>query len=327
VRPKLALREARLSAGLSQSALADLVNIEIGRATKQLGALDGNTVSRIERGAVERPSQWTVNALCAVLRSTETDLGLALPEPVRWAVERGLATPEALDELSVTLASLRRLEDTTSARAVLPSVRDLLSVAWSYTSLAPQGIRRSTLSLASELHTYLGWLELDTGAGGRAAGNFDTAVSLAVEADDADHLSHAASFKGYLALRRGRFDQAVSLSRVSNRDARTFLALRVFDGYQEGWAHALAGDVRDAERAMLAVDGWLEQVPDSEAPPGAYWYDVPFLLTQRANVHESLGRRTAAISDLETGLAEMPAEHRLADWSRDIRQRLAALQS
>lgn len=201
----------------------------------------------------------------------------------------------------------------------------MVAVSDQYASKTRMEFRPHALMLASELHTYRGWLHTDVGHDDSARADFDAAVSLAVEVDSADHLSHALSFKGDLAIRWGRLDQAVSLSQVSQRDKRTFLALRVYDGYQEAWAHALAGNTADAERAMLSVDGLLDKVPESTAPPGAYWYNVPFLLTQRATVHEALGRPDQAVRDLETGLAEMPAAHRSADWSRTIRARLATL--
>jgi tetratricopeptide (TPR) repeat protein len=217
------------------------------------------------------------------------------------------------------------LEDQTSAIAVLPSVQSLVNIIDVYAGEARSQVRTQTLSLASELHTYAGWLLLDTQHDANAVQHFDTAVSLAAEADEPDHLSHAASFKGYMALKLGKFAQAVSLSKVSLRDNRTFTALRAFDGYQAGHAYARASERREAERSIHAADRLLDDVPDGPLPPWAYWYNLAFLLTQRAIAHEALGRKDLAISDLETGLAEMPPEHRNADWAREMRGMMGRL--
>jgi transcriptional regulator with XRE-family HTH domain len=322
------LRAARIAARLSQSQLAERANAEVERRTNRPGALDRNAISRLERGVITRPRRHTIEALSAVLGVAPADLGLEPPAPVRMAlVKPWTVGPDALDALATSLAGLRRLEDRTCAAAVLPSVRGLVDVADVYASQAPQRVRPTSLTLASELHTYLGWLEIDTTQFDLAMRNFDRAVSLAFEADAPDELAHAFSFQGYLALRSGRFDRATSLSEVSQRDPRVFRALRVYDGYQEAWARALAGDTHAADRAMSTADRQLNDVPGSPMPEGAYWYSVPFLLTQRASVHEALGRLGEAVGDLETGLAEMDPDHLSADWTREIRDRLDTLRA
>jgi hypothetical protein len=239
-----------------------------------------------------------------------------------WRVGSG-----TLNTIASVLASTRRLEDQTSATAVLPSVRNLVGLIDVYAGEARSQVRDQALTLASELHCYAGWLWLEARSHPHAAMHFDTAMSLAVEADNADHLSHAASFKGYMALQTGKLGQAISLSKVSVRDTRTFTALRAFDRYQEAHVYALAGTRRDAENTLLLGDRLLEHVTEDPMPPWAYWYDLPFLLTQRAIVHQALGEKNKAIADFETGLTEMPAEHRNADWAKDIRTRLAALRT
>lgn len=145
-----------------------------------------------------------------------------------WRVDSG-----TLNAIASVLASTRRLEDQTSATAVLPSVRNLVGLIDVYAGEARSQVRDQALTLASELHCYAGWLWLEAPSHPHAAMHFDTAMSLAVEADNADHLSHAASFKGYMALQTGKLGQAISLSTVSARDTRTLTALRAFTGTRE----------------------------------------------------------------------------------------------
>jgi DNA-binding XRE family transcriptional regulator len=245
----------------------------------------------------------------------------ALDKP--WRIGRA-----SLNAVASVLAATRLLEDQTSSRAVLPVVRNLVAIIDVYAREARSEVRPRTLALASELHCYLGWLWFEALRADRRAGaDFDAALSLAVEADHPDHLAHAASFKGYVGLKTNRLGQAIALSEAAQRDSRTLPALRVFDGYQTGHAYALAGDARHADQAMLAADRLLEALPDDPLPTWAYWYNIPFLITQRANVHDALGRHDQAVADLEAGLAEMPLEHRDAEWAQDIQQRLAALQA
>jgi transcriptional regulator with XRE-family HTH domain len=325
-----ALRAARVAAGLSQEKLAERVNAEIESATGKVGALDGNTISRLERGAIGRPARRTIDALCRVLGVvTETELGFDRPamrlDPLVWSAAKGKVTPEALNAASDVLAGIRRLEDATSSVAVLPSVRNLVTLADGYAHAAPMALRVRTLALASELHTYAGWLAMDNRDKQNALGHFNTGIVQGVETGSADLISHAISFKGYLALQSGKYAEAATLSRSGRRE--TFIALRVFDAYQEAWALAAAGEPHTADMAIATGDAMLDRIPDAERPQWAYWYDVPFMLTQRALAHQAVGRRQHAIHDLETGLAEMPPEHRNADWARSVHDMLNDLRS
>lgn len=321
-----ALRAARLASGLSQAQLAESVNYQIEQATGRPGTLDANTVSRLERGAIARPAQRTVDGLCAVLAATETELGFersqAEREPIDAALVAGKVSPEALDAMAGALASTRILEDTTNSATVLPAISGLVAVVDIYAHHAPLRLREQTLTLASELHCYGGWLRMDNHQDEHAVRDFNAAIAQGVEVGSADHTSHALSFKGYTALRRGRYGEAATLSRS---DSRTFTALVVFDAYQRSWALTKAGEHADADRAMADGDRLLDTVPDAPRPSWAYWYDVPFLLTQRALVHRAAGRVEHAIADLQAGLAEMPAAHREAQWSADTRQLLDEL--
>jgi len=353
------LAQFRTAAGLSQPQLAPLIGYsrstiataETGQRAaardfwqrcdqvlNTSGALTGQydelaALRRQHRQTVQHAAQAERLARILGWHQVVGDAGSMIPladgemEPITAALDKPWRVSHpALGAVASVLAATRVLEDETSSRAVLPTVHNLVGIIDVYARDAPSQVRARTLALASELHYYLGWLWLDGGHPQRQTeAVFDSAMSLAVEADNPDHLAQAASFKGYMALKTGRFDQAVTLSEIAGRDRRTLAALRVFDGYQAGLAHALAGDIHSAEQAMLAADRQLEALPDDPLPDWGYWYHVPFLVTQRASVHEALNRTDRAIADLETGLTEMPPEHRNAEWGREIQERLAAL--
>jgi hypothetical protein len=335
---------------MSRAELAEAVCAWLWETTRARYDLDGHYVAKLERGVVRWPTAPYRSGLRHVLGAgSDAELGfrehrrrgsaLVIPsiEAVAtaddielsrltatldkpWRVERS-----GIDSVAAVLASARQLEDSTSSTAVLPLAAGLVEIIDSYAAQARSSIRRETLTLASELHCYVGWLSLDTRAGVRAARHFDTAISLAVEAATPDHLAHAASFKGHLALSQDRIDQAVTLSGVSLRHARTFTALRAFDGYQTAHAYALVDDRRNAEHSMRIADRLLDKVPSARLPEWAYWYTLPFLLAHRAIAHEALGQPDEAINDLDIGLSEMPEAHRDTGWGRALRDRLARL--
>src|SRR5438552_471381 len=74
--PNERLIAARLGAGLTQEQVADLGNYEVERDTGRVGAMDGDYVSKLERGIHTWPSKRYRQALCKVLDvDDERDLG------------------------------------------------------------------------------------------------------------------------------------------------------------------------------------------------------------------------------------------------------------
>src|SRR5258706_16468509 len=88
-RPNLLLRAARERGGRSRNKLAEEVSLWLARRDPKGRdvAFDANHLGKIERGIIERPRDHYIVALCAVLRSTEAELGFdhasrATPEDV-----------------------------------------------------------------------------------------------------------------------------------------------------------------------------------------------------------------------------------------------------
>jgi transcriptional regulator with XRE-family HTH domain len=74
--PNERLIAVRLGAGLTQDQLADLGNYEVERATGRIGAMDGDYISKLERGIHTWPNKRYRQALCKVLgASDDRDLG------------------------------------------------------------------------------------------------------------------------------------------------------------------------------------------------------------------------------------------------------------
>lgn len=74
--PNVRLAAARHAARLTQEKLAEMGNAECERLTGRIGGMDGEYISKLERGLHTWPHKPYRQALCAVLRvATEEDLG------------------------------------------------------------------------------------------------------------------------------------------------------------------------------------------------------------------------------------------------------------
>lgn len=92
--PNVALYNLRDAAGWSQQELADHLN-EIAREYGEVGAIDGNHISRWERGVVSRPRPAHQRMLARVLGASIDDLGFRRPRSV--ATTASATAPDRLD--------------------------------------------------------------------------------------------------------------------------------------------------------------------------------------------------------------------------------------
>jgi transcriptional regulator with XRE-family HTH domain len=323
-----ALHRLRQAAGLSQPALSRRVPISqtsLSRYEHDRQAVDPRTADRLDEllnagGALRAllpPSP------CAVLTPDDGDrIVHAVAAPSR--VDR-----RTVDALADVLVATRRLEDATSAAAVLPMVRQQLATVRSMTAEAPSAVRPAAASVASQCSQYLGWLLLATGHGDQAVGQFDAAISLGAEADDPTSFAHGLSFKAYAALLAEQPGTAASLSAAARRDRRVYLPMRAYDAYQEALALATEAD----EAAALRVLGEGNDLAaaaaedDGEAPAGAYWYTPSFLQAQHGLVLLRLGRHDQAADLLALGLDAWPDELRNTEWAASYQAELEAARS
>jgi transcriptional regulator with XRE-family HTH domain len=122
--PNLRLAEARHAARLTQEKLAELGNAEYERITGHIGGMDGEYISKLERGLHTWPHKPYRQALCAVLRAgSDEELGFysrrgqrraSRPEPdTSVASAGGMRVPE--EAVSVLLAHLATLTDECAA--------------------------------------------------------------------------------------------------------------------------------------------------------------------------------------------------------------------
>ena len=325
-------------AGLSRDELAEAVNAWLAEHTGRTGALDGQAVGRWERGAVRRPNRGYRTALRSLLDATDEELGFADRAPARAALAgfdpEGVLDTEAderittvsrwprridrstLAAIAAVLASVRHLEDETSAAEVAPHARAHAMLIERLARETPEALRPQAVGLASEIAQYRGWLAIPDRQWTESHQHLDRAVTLAHEAGDPQRLTTALSFSAYRAMRCDQLSSAEALSRAAREQTRIDTGLRTYLAFQRTEVSARRGHRRDAARALVEGDALIEQLPPvHQLPDSGYWYTPAFFLGQRAFAQAALGDHHDAQESAAACLAEMPAEWSSSEWA------------
>lgn len=333
--------------GMSRDELAEAVVLWLAEhdPKHRMAPFDGGHLGKIERGQVRLPGRHYVAALCAVVGASPAELGFAdspgtssrplpaapgtadpqLPEPVVWAADKPWKVgPDALDALATVLAATRRLEDTTSAAAVVPTIDHHVRIVDTLAREARSAHRCKAVALASELHTYRGWLAIDTHDYAAASRHLHHGVVLAVEANIPDLLGQALSFDGFLALIKKQYGPAASKVEAAQRETRS-ASLRTHYGFLAARILAIGGESRESDAFLRRADAMLEHWTGDDLHDGTYWYQPSFLVAQRGLVHAYADRPRQAVADLTYGLDTMPDDLRNAEWTRLMRTKLAEM--
>jgi hypothetical protein len=319
-------------AGCSRDELAERVTEWLAQRDPKSRryAMDGNHIGKLERGAVSRPAPHYRAALRAVLGATDAELGFAplLDPEAAERVARVAADPRRVDAatveaLAAVLASVRRLEDETSAATVVPTIEQQLPLVRALARQARYRQRQAVAALAAELCTYRGWLAIDSEDYAGAQRVLHDALALSVEAGSQALMTEALGFDGYRELLAGNPAASASIRRGASAQARTPVE-RAVAGLHEARTLAIAGERTLGNAALRTADAAISQCDAAAVDDWHYYCTTPFLIAQRGLVHYYAGRYTDAGRDLAEGLDAMPAEHRGAEWARQLRDTLAA---
>ncbi|MFD9893702.1 hypothetical protein ACFWY9_30520 [Amycolatopsis sp. NPDC059027] len=314
---------SRLYPGMSmgRTELASLVVKWIGEHEEKQRPhpFDAVHLGKIERGEVRCPRDPVRAALCAVLNADEHDLGFVKnpeEERIRQAASGLIATDlTAVHAVRGVVASLRRLEDATSAGEVLPTVKAQAELVDRLAHNAHGDVRTVAVGLLSEIEQYLGWLEVALGNMRKSDSRFDRAISLAVEADDPNRLSLGLSFKGYISLLSKRFNGAASLTEASLRESRAHPIIPVYDRYQRAQIYAGNGEAYQAQKELAKADKDAERTSEIERPDYVYWYTNGLWGLERGRTLWLLGQQDRARLEIAEGLKLMPESQRTAQWA------------
>lgn len=288
-----ALRRHRHSHRWTQAQTAELVSAEVRSATGRDPELDGNWISRLERGAITWPASQHRSALCKVFQvARDADLGLY----PKGAGPKGTEAPAPSDdvrsraadtELSSRLA--RCAADTNVNSLVLEQFEaDVERLARDFVNhplplLIPE-IRtvRAEVSRLLEgrqspahtlrLYVVAGWLSglaahvsLDLGDRTAAATHARTVVQCAEIAEHPRLRAWARSFQSLAAYWAGDYRRAGDLAQAGLNDGRApgsgTIKARLLS--LEARARAAEGDSRSALRALaLALEARMAAEPD-----------------------------------------------------------------
>jgi transcriptional regulator with XRE-family HTH domain len=246
----------------------------------------------------------------------EQALGVAIDRLASVAGLPRTVDRSALADLASILATTRRLEDRTSARAVLPAVTGFSLLARTLADEARGDVASPALALASEIAQYRGWLLLATGAHRHGVSQLDTAISAGQESGVGDRLSTGLSFKAYAMLSFGDLAAGRDLTRAALAQRRAHPAILCYDRFQLARVHAMAGEHRQSEVALGRAVRAAARL-HGEPPASVYWYTQGFWAMMHALVLGLLGHHQDAADMMAAGIAALPADQRQAEWVND----------
>ena len=301
------LRAARRAAGLSLRELAAQVHYSRGYLHDLETGRRSPTPETAARLGVALGADLTLSVEADRLASTAQHL--SRPEP-------GMS-----DHLSVILAGLRRLEDTTGAEAVLPPVLAHVDLVSSLADEVPDRDRLGVVDQLGQWTQFAGWLHAATGDHRGATEFYGRALSAALEANRPDLAATALSMRGHLSWQAGRPGPLLSLTEAALRHA-VGPAVRLVAMQQLARGHAMAGQVTEADRAMARADRLADQV--TEVPPWMYFHDRAYLEMQRGLVLALTGRPEAAAEAVAAGLAGLEPGTAASAWTDQYRKLLSA---
>jgi transcriptional regulator with XRE-family HTH domain len=303
-------RELMKAQGLSLRALARRVPTDPGHLSRVLNDLKPASAELARRLDEE------LSADGALVTLVDERLAQASVTPRR-------VDSTVLDRVAELLAATRRLEDVTSAAAVLPTVREYMTMVGRFASEARSPVRAAAVGLVSELNQYAGWLYVPMRRWSAAEKLLDRAIVLGMEANDPQRTTTALSFAAYTAMRRGDHRRAAALSEAARRDSNVHPGLRTYVTYQA--AEILAPvDRPGAYRLLTEAEAMVNRLDPAELTERTYWYTPAFFMGTHAFVLDKLGQRDRARELMAVSLAALPEEWRTAEWAERRRAFVAA---
>jgi transcriptional regulator with XRE-family HTH domain len=204
-----------------------------------------------------------------------------------------------VDTVTRRIAQLRRVDDFIAGGELRPLVeRELRATARllrdaSYTDQ----LGRALLGAVAELCQLAGWVTVDAGLPERAARHLALGVHAAHAAGDRPTAANLVSTLAYQVANLDDPREAVLLARSACAGARGHASAttRALLGERVAWAHARAGEVRHAERALSAVDTEYDRRRPADDPEWVYWLDSDEIVVMAGRCYVELGQPARAI--------------------------------
>lgn len=239
---------------------------------------------------------------------------------------QAIHTPSRLDAATMTdldraLDGQRRLDDIFGPDSIIGPMSSQQDVLEKLLRDTRGPHRRELARLVANWTTFVGWLHAERGNLADADPYFAKAEAMAGDAGDGVLVSTATSYRGYLALLQGNPRAAIRNSMAAISIPGSHPAQHAYDYLQTAQAYASLGDTGQA-RVLLQQAS--ELVTTAGQPPASvYWYTEPFFRLNIGLVQCRIGQHRDAADSIRSGLDELPADQRQADWLAEYQQALA----
>lgn len=246
--------------------------------------------------------------------SAAASLAVGLPELSRPSTGSrvGSDLPERLRQRT---ARLRRLDDVLGGgdtfRTYLGEYQSTRTLLRHRTYSEETG--RGLLSVLAEQAQQAGWAAFDGGRHAEARGLYEASREAAEEAGDAELAGNALAFLAYQGLRGSREERqdavqtAARSCATAGPDAAPGVRALLYE--RLAWAHAVAGQAEETERALAAATAALAEADDAPQPDWAAWVDETELQIMSGRCWTELRRPLRAVPVLESALARYDDSH------------------
>jgi tetratricopeptide (TPR) repeat protein len=226
----------------------------------------------------------------------------------------------AVANLTQALYAQRHAEDSLGPRIMVAPMRAQLDTYIRLLRESSGPHRVPLMHLVANWTTFIGWLHTALREYPEADAQFARAEAMSDEVDDGVLASTATSYRGYIALLQGRYRAAVRATTAALSTPGAHPTQVAYDTLQAGQAYAGMGDLREAKSLLRRASDLVTNAGDP--PESLYWYTEPFLRMNIGMTQHSIGQHRDAVDSLSSGIAELPADQRNAQWLDEYQQAL-----
>lgn len=239
--------------------------------------------------------------------SAGAGLAVALTVPQVPGKRLGSSLP---DQLRDRTARLRRLDDILGGgdthRVYLGEYQATKRLLREGTYTETTG--RDLLSVLAEQAQQAGWAAFDAGRHDDARGLYEDSHHAATTAGDHVLAANALAFLAYQE-RDPRAAEHIALQSCHTAGPHAPPSARALLHERRAWAHALAGEPGETERALEEAVGALAERADAPQPDWAAWVDHTELQIMTGRCWAELGRPLRAVPVLEQALSGFDDAH------------------
>ncbi len=195
---------------------------------------------------------------------------------------------------------------------VAPAFRELRAATRLYRETShTDTVGRALLAQLGELAQIAGWIASDAGNHVLAERAYNLGVSAARQAGDAPLAANLLGSLAYQQANTGRVQESLVFARAALNEAGhdAPAEARALSLDRLAWAHARAGELQPAVRALGEAHEALLDGRDGEAPQWAYWVNEDELEVMDARVFTELHRPLRALPLLSKVLDRYDATH------------------